>query len=165
MMDINTPATATQVLYVQYGGFKKCDGAHEFASLMHKLLAREVATIRDGNTTEQQHQQQQQPYSIYLIRDNTAGCFMCAGLGESPSFHVTALVRCAYDTYFPTIHYRLREAVINDGICTRAKQCCGYVVRLIPAIIHRAMSDAWRESLIVPLSEAPVRDECFAGIL
>jgi hypothetical protein len=167
-----TTATTTaspHLLYVQHGGFRNYAGAWEFASLIHNVLfTYKVETFREdgggGSGTseqekEQQQQQQRQPqrqdYSLYVIRDNPAGCFMCAASAQSPSFHVTMLLKCAaVDAYFPTIHYRLSDAAVNAGICTSAKQCCGYVVRPIPDIVYRSMREAWRESRIVPCANA-----------
>jgi hypothetical protein len=148
-MCANVQTDETSLIYVQYGGFRKRGGACEFAGLMHKLLAREIESLGDGGAVKQQLS-----YSLYVVCDNSAGCFMCAGSTESPSYHVTALMRCSNCVYVSEIHDRLCDAVRRDGICTRAGQCCGYTVRLIPPYIHKSISDAWRERLIAPPSDS-----------
>ena len=150
-----------RLLFVQYGGFRKLDGAKEFAALMHNLMTHALTTflVDDTNTGSAQL-----TYSIYIIRDSPA-CFMCAGSKESPSFHVTAILRgCLFDTYCTSIRSRLERAALSDGICTRAKQCCGYVIRRIPTIIYRSMRDAWHGNLIVapPTYETPAIYGCFS---
>ena len=142
------PLKAGELLFVQYGGFRKHDGASEYATLMCNLMAHvvELSSFQDGDTSKKRRL----AYSLYIIRDNS-GCFMCAGSAESPSFHVVALLSgWLYDDYFSSVHFRLEHAALNDGICSRARQCCGYVIRRIPAIVYRSMSGAWRESIIVP---------------
>ena len=56
------------LLYVQHGGFRKRDGANEYATLMHSLMACEVEMSFEGTDTRRV---QRPTCVLYIKRNNT----------------------------------------------------------------------------------------------